>query len=294
MEERLFLTGVLAPACCAAALVIAALRHRTRWMGLWLAVALSISSFGQQGGLTWPRPGEWTWLALALVAVSVCAAAGGHDAGSRMARGIVCSLAACMGCLLLPLPGWTDAVPRLALTATAAACAACLLPLGMHRGGFSIWTCWSTAIAAPSVVALSCGFAKLAVALGAVSATCGTLAALAIITRHAWPAGMSGSIVIALTCVLGAAVAHAFDSLDTPGWVFVVSGAAPLGAWLGEAPPFRRTALASALARLVGVGIIAGLATWAVAPRLASDGESDAYALAGVLSSIQVEPHSSH
>ena len=293
MEERLFLIGVLVPACCALAMAVVALRHRARWMGISLAMALAISSFNQQGGLTWPRPGEWTWLALSLITASICAAVGGHDAGSRAARGIVCSIAACVACVLLPLPGWADAISRLALAAAAAAGAACLLPLGTRRGGFSIWTCWSIAIAAPSVVALSCGFAKLAMALGAVSATCGTLAALALFTRHAWPAGMSGSIVIALTCVLGAAVAHAFDSLNTPGWVFVVAGAAPLGAWLGEAPPFRRTTLVSALARLVGVGIIAGLATWAVAPRLASDGESDAYALAHVPCRVQIEPRSS-
>ena len=251
-------------------------------MGAAITVALSISAFNQQGGLRWPRAGEWTWLAIALAVASLCAAAGGRDAGSRPARGITCAIASCMACLLLPLPGWTDVVSRLALAAAATACAAWLLPLGMHRGGFSTWTGWSVAIAAPSVVALSCGFAKLAVALGAVSAACGTLAAIAAITRRATPAGMSGSIVIALTCVLGAAMARAFDSLDTPGWVFVVAGAAPLGAWLGEAPPFRGTALVSALARLVGVGVIVGLAVWAVVPRLASDGDPDAYALHGV------------
>jgi hypothetical protein len=281
MEERLFLTGVLLPACAAVAVALLLGRHRMRWMGMALATAFVVSAIDQQGGWNWPRPREWTWLVIAIVSASVVGAAAGHDACTRGARGIVCILAACLASLLLPLPGWLDAGARLALAACGAAGAAWLLPLGMHRGGFSSWLCRSVAIAAPSVVALSCGFAKLAVSLGALSAACGGMGVAAVCLRRPLHAGISGSLVIALACTLGSAAAHAFDSLQTPGWVFAVAAAAPLGAWLGEAPPFRATTLVSALARLTGVAVITAIAVWAVAPRLASDGETDAYALLG-------------
>lgn len=279
MEERLFLTGVLVPACAAIAVALLTGRHRGRWMGVTLVIAFVVSTIDQQGGWSWPHPREWTWLVVALASASLVGAVAGHDACTRGARGSVCVFAACLASLLLPLPGWLDAGSRLALAACGAACAVWLLPLGMHRGGFSSWLCRSVAIAAPSVVALSCGFAKLAVSLGALSAACGGMGVAAACLRRPLHAGISGTLVIALACTLGSATAHAFDSLRTPGWVFVAAAASPLGAWLGEAPPFRATTLVSALARIVGVAVITALAVWAVAPRLTSDGETDAYAL---------------
>lgn len=278
MEERLFLDGVLLPALCAV-VVASLLRGRlSRWLGAALVTAPLVSSANQQGIWAWPHGGEWTWIVVALAAVACCGASGGHDAGSRTGRGVVCAVAACLVSLLLPLPGWQDAASRLVLAVAGALAAALLLPLGMHRGGFSNWFSCSLALAAPSVVALGCGFAKLAVAMGALSATCGLMGLVAAFSRRPLPPQLSGTLVIALACVSGSATAHAFDSLNTPGWVFVVAGSSPLGAWLAEAPPFRGRSLVSALARVVGVAAIAGLAIWAVAPRLASDGDSDAYA----------------
>lgn len=279
MEERLFLNGVLVPALCAVAVALVLRRHHVRWLGASVLLPLAMSAASQQGSWAWPRAGEWTWMVVAMALVAACGAAGGRDAGSRTGRGVVCAMAACMTSLLLPLPGWNDAMSRMALAVGAALASAWLLPLGMHRGGLSTWLGWSMAIVAPSAVALSCGFAKLAVALGSVSATCGLLGLIAVFSRRPLHAELSGTVAIAVVCVAGAATARAFDSLDTPGWVFVVAGAAPLGAWLGEAPPFRGRGLASALARLVGVGAIVGLAIWAVAPRLISNGQPDAYAL---------------
>ena len=278
MEQHLFWQCVAMPACCAAAALLALDRHRVAWMGCVLAVTFLLSVVTQQGGWAWPAPGEWTWMAVALASASLVAASGGCCRSTRSTRGATCALAATMAALLLPLPGWNDATSRLGLAVAGAAMATLLLPLGMHRGGFSSWLCWSLSLAAPSVVALSCGFAKLAVSIAAVSAACGAIGSLVVATRRRLHAELSGSIVVALVSVLGSASAHAFDSLDTPRWVFVVAAMAPLGAWLGEAPPFRGTALVSALARVTGVIAIAGAAVWAVAPRLASDGQPDAYA----------------
>ena len=282
MEERLFLSGVLIPALCAAVAASLLQGNLSRWSGAAMATALLVSSANQQGSWAWPRAGEWTWIAVALATVALCGAAAGNDAGSRTGRGVVCAVAACLVSLLLPLPGWQDATARITLAAASALGAALLLPLGMHRGGFSSWLSCSLALAAPSVVALGCGFAKLAVTMAALSATCGLMGVVTVFFRRPMPPKLSGTLVIALACVSGSATAQAFDSLNTPAWVFVVAGAAPLGAWLGEAPPFRGRSLVSALARVVGVAAIAGLAIWAVAPRLASNGDSDAYAVRGV------------
>lgn len=287
MERHLLLTGVLLPACAAVLAALLMRGHRARWMGIALTLALAVSVSDQQGHWKWPRAGEWSWLVIATAATGVCGAAAGRSGGgSTVTRGVACGVASCVSSLLLPLPGWHDATLRLSLATAGAASAAMLLPIGTRRGGFSAWASWSLSLAAPSLVALSCGFAKLAVAIAAISAACGVMAVVTVVARRPIAAGVSGSLVIALCCVQGSAVARAFDSLDTPAWVFVVAASAPLGAWLGEAPTFRGAGLVSALARLIGVAAIAGLAVWAVTPRLASDGASDAYALVGGL-----DPH---
>lgn len=280
MEERLFLQAVLLPAACAAIVALSLERHRARWMGATMALALAISAHQQQGSWPWPQGGAWTWLVVACAASALVSAAGGRTTNSRTGRAIVCGVAAALGSLLLPVPGWNDAASRLALTAAGGCMSALLLPLGMHRGGFSAWCCHSIGLAAPSLVALSCGFAKLAVALASVSAMCGMVGAASAVTRRPVHAGISGTVTLAMISVLGSATAQAFDAVGTPGWVFIVAAIAPLGAWLGEAPPFRGTALVSALARIVGVATIAGLAIATIAPRLASQGEPDAYAQA--------------
>ena len=66
----------------------------------------------------------------------------------------------------------------------------------------------------------------------------------------------------------------------------MLAAVAPLGVWLGEAPPFRATRVASALARVAGVGALAGAAVWAAASHGAQG--SDAYAAHGDSNAKQV------
>ena len=93
-------------------------------------------------------------------------------------------------------------------------------------------------------------------------------------------AGISGTLVLVAVTVLGAASAFGYETSSTPAWIFVAAGASPLGCWLGEAPPFRASRMALALARILGVAVLAGAAvTGAVlhANRNAST-DADAYA----------------
>jgi len=131
-------------------------------------------------------------------------------------------------------------------------------------------------------VALLTGFAKLAVALGAVSCACGWIgvASALVRPRYALHAGISGTLVLVAVTVLGAASAFGYETSSTPAWIFVAAGASPLGCWLGEAPPFRASRMASALARILGVAVLAGAAVTGAllhANRNAST-EADAYA----------------
>ena len=122
--------------------------------------------------------------------------------------------AALLAALLLPLPEWRGDSERLVLAGGIALNAALLLPIGMHRGGFSTWLAFSVALAGTSGVALMTGFAKLAVPCGAVSFACGCMGLFALGQRphRTLHAGIGGAIVIATCASLGAAGAYAFET----------------------------------------------------------------------------------
>ena len=158
--------------------------------------------------------GAWTASVLALGSMVLVATVAGGACGSRGVRGVVCVVAAALAALLLPMPEWRTADARMLLAFALAASSALLLPPGMHRGGFSFWCAQSVALAACSVLALSVGFAKLALPVGAASAVCGWIGVLAIFTRphRVIHAGISGSIAIAGIAGLAAATAFAFET----------------------------------------------------------------------------------
>jgi lysylphosphatidylglycerol synthetase-like protein (DUF2156 family) len=250
--------------------------------GVSCALALLLSARANDSFGGFPPTNGWMWIVIAVCAVALVGAAAGERSASRNGRAIVCALAGCIAALLMPVPMWQSVDARLLLAGALGVIALLLLPVGMHRGGFSFWCACSMAIAGTSVVALLTGFAKLAVALGAVSCACGWIgvASALVRPRHALHAGISGTLVLVAVTVLGAASAFGYETSSTPAWIFVAAGASPLGCWLGEAPPFRASRMASALARILGVVVIAGAAvTGAVlhANRNAST-DADAYA----------------
>ena len=282
MEQDLIIHGVLLPAACAVVLLLVTRRWGTRVRGVSCALALLLSARANDSFGGFPPTNGWMWIVIAACAAALIGAAAGERSGSRTGRGIVCALAGCIAALLMPVPMWQSADTRLLLAGSLGAIALLLLPVGMHRGGFSFWCACSVAIAGTSAVALVTGFAKLAVALGAVSCACGWIgiASALVRPRHALHAGISGTLVLVAVSVLGAASAFGYETSSTPAWIFVAAGASLLGCWLGEAPPFRASRMASALARILGVAVLAGAAvTGAVlhANRNAST-EADAYA----------------
>ena len=284
MEQDLIIHGVLLPAACAVVLLLVTRRWGTRVRGVSCALALLLSARANDSFGGFPPTNGWMWIVIAVCAVALVGAAAGERSGSRTGRAIVCALAGCIAALLMPVPMWQSVDARLLLAGALGVIALLLLPVGMHRGGFSFWCACGMAIAGTSAVALLSGFAKLAVALGAVSCACGWIAVASALARprHALHAGISGTLVIVAVTVLGAASAFGYETSSTPAWIFVAAGASPLGCWVGEAPPFRASRMASALARILGVAVLAGAAvTGAVlhANRNAST-EADAYACA--------------
>jgi len=278
MEIDLLIHGVLWPTVLALGVVVASRSQRARLVGVALAIAFVVSSGAQDHLALSPSFGSWTWIPIGVALAALVGAAAGRFGAGRVGRAACCVIAALLAALLLPLPEWRGDSERLVLAGGIALNAALLLPIGMHRGGFSTWLAFSVALAGTSGVALMTGFAKLAVPCGAVSFACGCMGLFALGQRphRTLHAGIGGAIVIATCASLGAAGAYAFETGGVTRFAFVLAAIAPLGVWLGEAPPFRATRVASALARVVGVGTLAGAAIWSAASHGAQG--SDAYA----------------
>jgi hypothetical protein len=284
VEQHLFLIAVLLPAAVATCAAVLLRRVAPRLVGLALATACVMSARAQDhfGGL--PPSNGWMWLPVVVLLIAVVGAAAGDRATGRQGRGIACVVIGLIASLLLPWPEWRTAESRLLLGVAIAGCSALLLPLGMHRGNFSWWCAVSLGLVAPSVLSLATGFAKLAVTIGGVSCACGWIGVAAVLTRprHRLHAGIAGTMVLACVSVIGSAAAFAFDTSGMPAWVFMLAAVAPLGAWMGEAPPFRGSAMVSALARVSGSAMITAAVVWPCVPRLVPKEPGDAYALIDV------------
>lgn len=285
MEQALFIHGVLVPACCALALTLALRRRTMRWRGVALFVALLLGARANDSFGGFPPTNGWMWLVIAVGASVTVGATAGERGVSRVGRGIICLVAALMASLLLPLPMWRSADARLLLAAGLGATSMLMLPVGMHRGGFSVWCACSVAVAGTSAVALQTGFAKLAVSLGAVACACGWIgvASSVVRPRHRMPLGIAGTLAVVSVTTLGSATAYAYETASTPWWIFAASATAPLGCWLGEAPPFRASRMASAIARIAGVATLSGAAVIGTLRHagVGASAASDAYACIG-------------
>lgn len=281
MELDLLLRGVIAPVLAAIAVLAVSWNAGTRLRGVALLVAFVFSCLVQEPIDAMPPRAAWQWVPVAAIAATTVALAAGERAIDRVGRAIACALAASLACVLFPLPEWSTAASRLALGTSLATCSMLTLPIGMHRGGASFWIACGVSLGGTAALVLLTGFAKLAVPVGAVSATCLVVAALTRLTpRHALHAGIAGSVAIVCVTVLGCAAAFAFETADLPAWITVVGAAAPLGMWLGEAPPFRANRAASALARVLGSGVLALAAVMAAASHAQrAPAGGDAYAL---------------
>lgn len=279
MEADLLLHGVLWPTALAIAVVVASRSQRARLVGVALAVAFVISAGAQERLEPLPAIGSWTWIPVGVAMAALTGVAAGQRGGGRIGRAAACAIAALLAALLMPLPEWGGDDARLLLAGVIALQSVLLMPIAMHRGGFSTWLAFSVALAGTSVLALETGFAKLAIPCGATSFACGCMGLFALAQRphRTLHAGICGAIVIATCASLGAAGAFAFETGGVPKAAFLLAAIAPLGCWLGEAPPFRGTRAASAMARVIGAGAVAGVAVWVAASHRATG--SDAYAL---------------
>lgn len=291
MELEIVLHGVLWPTALALAVLIASSSLRSRLFGVALATAFVCSAGSQERLSPLPAVGAWTWIPIAVAAAAAVGVVSGARAGGRIGRAAACVLAGLLAALLMPLPEWGDDDARLVLAGVIATEAALLLPIGMHRGGFSTWLAFSFALAGTSVLSLTTGFAKLAIPCGAVAFACGCIGVWASTrrTHRTLHAGIGGAIVIAACATLGSAGAFAFETGGVPKVAFVLAAIAPLGCWLGEAPPFRSTRVASGLARVIGAGGLAALAIWFAAAHRANG--ADAYALGGEVASLRSMSH---
>lgn len=280
MELDLLIRGVLAPVLMALALMCACGWRSSRARGASLALALLVSCAAQEPIVSLPPTAAWQWVPLAVLMATLLAMAAGERGIDRTGRGVVCALASLLACLMLPLPEWSTASSRIGLAAAMTVVSMLLMPLGLHRGGASFWLGLSLSLTGAAVMVLATGFAKLAVPVGAVGVACVLVAARAPGAPHgSMHAGIAGTIAIVTILGLASAAAFAFETISLPAWIPWVSALAPLGLWLGEAPPFRASRAASALGRLVGAGLPACVAaTAAVLHASSADRHGDAYA----------------
>lgn len=281
MEVDLLLRGVIAPLFGAVAVLFVSWSAGTRLRGIALVTALVISCAVQEPLDAFPPRSLWQWMPIACVAATLVGSIAGDRAIDRAGRVITCLVAALLACVLLPLPDLAGTSTRLTLALALAASSAMMLPLAMHRGGLSFWLGSCIALCSTAALVLLTGFAKLAIPVGAVGATCAATAALALRAPHrALHAGISGGIAITSVAALGCASALAFDTGGMPPWIPALCALSPLGLWLGEAAPFRASRWTAALARMLGVAVPAFAAVVAaVLHSQRAPHDADAYAV---------------
>lgn len=261
MELDLLIRGVIAPVLVAVATLAVFGRDSVRGPGAALTLALLVSCVAQEPIETIPPTAAWQWVPIAALLATAVGLAAGERAVNRAGRCMVCVLSATLACLLLPLPEWSSADARLLLAFGIACLSMLTLPLGMHRGGVSTWFGVAIAFAGSATLVLATGFAKLAVPVGAVGVSCVAVGVTAWRSPHrSLHAGIAGTIAVASMLGMASAAAFAFQTSQLPGWIPALSAAAPLGLWLGEAPPFRGGRVASALARVLGAALPAFVA----------------------------------
>jgi hypothetical protein len=280
VETDLVLHGVLIPAACALALSLVIARRHARCMGAVPLVAFTVSVAWLDPIAARPAFGSWTNAVLALGLMVASATVIESGAQGRWMRGIACIVIGLSGAILFAMPEWTDAASRLALAGSLAIVTALLLPAATRHGGFSFWCSQSVALAAVSALALSSGFAKLALPIGAVSAACGWVGIQALLggSRHPILAGLPGAAAIVGVAGIGSATTFAFDTGSISPIACIAAALAPAGCRLGDLPAISGSRIASGTARVLGCGVIA---TAVIAACLAagSRSRSDAYAL---------------
>jgi hypothetical protein len=234
---------------------------------LWLAPLLAVPPIAafihQEGEFTWPPLLAFGWLPVALALAGALAPAllfpdaarsgaraplgagattpahapvGGDTPAWGLAAG-GCALLACIVMVVLPAPGHADAGSRLvaaAIAAVAACGAACTARRPGIAGFVAPWGC----AAALSAMALLGGFIKLAMMLGALSATSACFAVLARWLRLS--PGAAGAAAFACLLAACAFVGMGYDERHMPAWSWAIVALAPAAGSLAALPAVAR------------------------------------------------------
>ncbi|MFO0961504.1 MAG: hypothetical protein U0625_01205 [Phycisphaerales bacterium] len=234
---------------------------------LWLAPLLAVPPIAafihQEGEFTWPPLLAFGWLPVAIALAGVLAPAllfpdaarrgasaradadppavahapqGGDTPAWGLATG-GCALLAIVSMVVLPAPGHADGVSRLvaaAIAAVAACGAACVARRPGIAGFVAPWGC----AAALSAMALLGGFIKLAVILGALSATSAGFAVLARWLRLA--PGAAGAAAFACILAACAFLGMGYDERHMPVWSWAIVALAPAAGSLAALPAIAR------------------------------------------------------
>lgn len=300
MELELVLQAVLAPAVAAAVLWLAVAVPVRVAMGrpgpsrAWslvqrlmalLAALPVLASLARQHGtalpfVDWPPTVASDWVAPAIATGALAAAAAGGSGGPLLALACIAS-ASFMTMVLVAPPGLTGGMPQLlaalACTATCAGSARAAVRPGIAP--FAAW--WIVSAAAAAMVLLS-GFAKLALALGALSAGA---AAFGVATRlvGGMPLGVAGSASFGCAFVACAFVGLGYDETGFPRWTWAALALSPAAMSLGEARALAARPALRAMAVALGPAAIAALALAAAIAASAArhaEASADAYGMA--------------
>jgi hypothetical protein len=307
MEADLALRAVALPAAVAAVVawlsvtVFAgrAARHAlagavVRWLAVLLAVlpvawAIAFQE-GSAGAVLRPSV-AFQWLGWAAAVAATVAAVGSMQPG-RGACAVAGSVAALATCVMIRPPGLPGEGPRLAAALGAALAGAGMAiafggaregpgPADPRRAAWPALAAWWAALSVGSGMVLVSGFAKLAVACGALGASAAAWAVLAAWFPRMAALAPAASAAFAATFGALVLVARGYDESGFPAWSWwaltASPGAACVAAWpaLARRPRLRAVATVAAPA----LAAIAALAAAKASTAGGSASPSD-YALA--------------
>jgi hypothetical protein len=238
---RQVLLGVALPATVALVAMLVAWRPWSRrdrdgrWGGAVAFTLAFLASFVAEAG--WPSlpPAErWHRLAFLVLGAGVVGVLVACARRRGVARVAGAALAGAIAGWLADLPGVDTTTWRVGMGVVTATLVLALDPLAKRRRGVALPVSLVVVFATLAMLLMESHNAKLAVVAGALSASAGGVAVLALLDDRVTLAG--GGVVVAMTALAALGLAgRAYDYADLPVACLALPVAAPLVLWVGEA-----------------------------------------------------------
>lgn len=231
--------------------------------GMAFAAAFTASFLLLEGVPVWPLQSKWHSIVLIVGAAAALSIA--MDFLPRRSAAMAATCIALIVAAMFFQPPASVEQPWLwrgVLAAVAAGLFVFAHPIGVkqpERGRFLVPAVFVIAFTASSGVIMQAHFSKLAFMAGAMAASCGIAAILALLSRRLVFAGSATAVTSAALASL-LVIGNIYDQANLPVWSFCLAGLVPLALALRSLPVLRSRFGLSAAAVLVSATIIAGAA----------------------------------